>query len=390
MLRFLTLLVIGLTGFGSASADQPSACISDREQMLSLDYSAFDQDPQLGWRSVADRPECRLEAADLLRAYHERLQARGEPVIWDTAQGNVTLSDTGEVGILYWHEGQLRAMAGQYAQAAALFQKSLKPADKNYDAWNQYALGSIAFLGSDHDELVANRNSLARSFPESLNLRVLDRLIRCFGKPYVYAYSAQACAEENADQEHIAENPCPGSIIALLGPDYRSFNSDTSGGGWRFVADKEGCKGIAADLIKTYRETKIAGQTRSLLHHEAQLRGAVGDYAEAIALLEEILETEPDISNRLYHQAEIAFFRRDKDALLASRTSLATLPKPDEFDGGVERFKEHFPDQRPPTWPINLDVVDGLINCFDKPYSEAYSSAVGHNKCPIRPGSTFP
>ncbi|WP_290498125.1 hypothetical protein [Hyphomonas sp. UBA4494] len=343
--------------------------------MLSLDYGAFDQDPQLGWRSIDNRPECNLEKADLLREYHQRLQARGEPVVWDTAQGSVTLSNTGEVGILYWHEGQLRAMAGQYAQAAALFQKSLRPPGENYYAWNQYALGSVAFLESDHDELVANRNSLARSFPESPNLRVLDRLIRCFGKPYVYAYSAQECAEENADQEHIAEHPCPGSMTVLLWLDYRSFDSDTSGGGWRGVADKEGCKGIAADLLKTYRETKIADQTRSLLHHEAQLRGAVGDYAEAIALLEEILETEPDVSNRLYHQAELAFFRRDKDMLAASREELAKLPKPEDFEEGVERFKEHFPDQRPPTWPINLNVVDGLMNCFGKPYSEAYSSS---------------
>jgi tetratricopeptide (TPR) repeat protein len=373
MLRFLTLLVIGLTSFGSASADPPSACISDRERMLSLDYGAFDQDPQLGWRSIDNRPECGLEKADLLREYHERLQARGEPVVWATAQGSATLSDTGEVGILYWHEGQLRAMAGQYAQAAALFQKSLMPADKNYYAWNQYALGSIAFLESDHDELVANRDSLAKAFPDSPNLRVLDRMIQCFGKPYAYAYSAQACVGEDADSDLMAEHRCPGSMTALLGPDYRSFNSDTSGGGWRGVADKEGCKGIAADLIRTYRETKIADQTRSLLHHEAQLRGTVGNYAEAIALLEEILETEPDISNRLYHEAEIAFFRRDKDALLASRTSLAKLPKPDEFDAGVERFKKHFPDRQPPTWPLNLDVVDGLMNCFDKPYSEAHS-----------------
>jgi hypothetical protein len=25
-------------------------------------------------------------------------------------------------------------------------------------------------------------------------------------------------------------------------------------------------------------------------------------------------------------------------------------------------------------WPMNLDVLDGLIACFDRPYSEAYDA----------------
>lgn len=199
MLRFLTLLVIGLTGLGSASADQPSACISDREQMLSLDYNAFDQDPQLGWRSIDNRPECRLEKADLLREYHERLQARGEPVVWDTQQGSVTLSDTGETGILYWHEGQLRAFAGQTTHAIALFRKSLKPAGENYGAWNQYALGSIAFLEGDMEELKANADVLKQYNPDSANLRVLQRMIHCFGSTYAHAYSSASCVPESTN-----------------------------------------------------------------------------------------------------------------------------------------------------------------------------------------------
>ena len=163
-----------------------------------MHYGTFDQDPQLGWRSVTARTECRLEAADLLREYHARLQARGEPVIWETGQGDVTLSDTGEVGILYWHEGQLRAFAGQTAEAASLFRKSLKPAGKNYGAWNQYALGSIAFLEGDLQELERNASVLQEYNPDSPNLRVLQRMIHCFGSTYAYAYGSTSCMPESA------------------------------------------------------------------------------------------------------------------------------------------------------------------------------------------------
>ena len=189
MLRFLTLLIFGLAVLGRAGADEVTACIPDREKILSLDYSTFDHDPRLGWRSVADRPECRLEAADLLRAYHERLQAQGEPVKWDAEQGDVTLSDTGEVGILYWHEGQLRAFAGQTAEAVALFRKSLKPAGKNYGAWNQ----------QEYD-------------PASPNLRVLQRMIHCFGTTYAYAYSNAACTPETASLPDEVEEPGHDSV----------------------------------------------------------------------------------------------------------------------------------------------------------------------------------
>lgn len=199
MLQVWICIIFALTSLGVARAETPAACIEDRQALLALEYGAFDQDPKLGWRSVADRPECRLEAADLLREYHERLRARGEPVIWETQQGAVTLSETGEVGILYWHEGQLRAFAGQTAEAVTLFRKSLRPAGKNYGAWNQYALGSIAFLEGDLQELERNANVLQEYDPASLNLKVLQRMIHCFGTTYAHAYGSESCVPETAD-----------------------------------------------------------------------------------------------------------------------------------------------------------------------------------------------
>jgi hypothetical protein len=73
-----------------------------------------------------------------------------------------------------------------------------------------------------------------------------------------------------------------------------------------------------------------------------------------------------------YHEAELAFLARDMGALKAARDRLAGVPKPDGFDQGVEAFKMKYPEFPPPTWPMNLDVVDGFINCFDMPYAEAY------------------
>src|SRR5690606_14910351 len=79
-------------------------------------------------------------------------------------------------------------------------------------------------------------------------------------------------------------------------------------------------------------------------------------------------------SNILKAEATIAFFEGDLSGLHAK---LVALPKPDGYDEGIARFKERYPDLDPPTWPLNLDIVDGMIRCFGKSYSEAY----GDRKC---------
>ena len=42
-------------------------CIENRSALLALDQKAFDQTLDSGWRPIANRPECRLAAADLIR-----------------------------------------------------------------------------------------------------------------------------------------------------------------------------------------------------------------------------------------------------------------------------------------------------------------------------------
>lgn len=167
---------------------------------------------------------------------------------------------------------------------------------------------------------------------------------------------------------------CPHDREALLALDVRTFDQ-TLGQGWRPLADLGGCEAAAADLIADYAarhaSTLSEEDRQGLQWHEGQLRAAVGDYIRAAELMSEARADSPDENNRLYAVATVAFLRRDKPGLLAARERLAALPKDPGFDEAAARFKAQ--TGRTLTWPLNLDVVDGLIACFDKPYREAYS-----------------
>ncbi len=164
-------------------------CHYDRAAMLALEQRAFDQDMTGGWRGLSNRG-CTAEAADLLRD-------------WRSAHP----SDGPDAGILFWHEGQLRAEMGQTAQAIALFERSRKPVEKDRTwGWNLYVDGSIAFLRGDRAGLERARAALAvlPKPPElanmvgpdgkpttvrwPMNLHVLDGFLRCWGQSYHDAY----------------------------------------------------------------------------------------------------------------------------------------------------------------------------------------------------------
>lgn len=157
-------------------------CEVDMQAMLALGIHAFDQDHQGGWRPLAERPECRDEAADLIRAYRQFVVERTR--------------------ILYWHEGQLRAEIGETDAAIALFDQSRRTGSDDY-GWNHYVDASIAFLRRDLTALEAARARLStsripdwaasRPNPRPMNLDVVDALIRCFGSSYADAYGAERC-----------------------------------------------------------------------------------------------------------------------------------------------------------------------------------------------------
>jgi hypothetical protein len=69
----------------------------------------------------------------------------------------------------------------------------------------------------------------------------------------------------------------------------------------------------------------------------------------------------------LYVDATIAFIRKDKLALLNAREALARLPRPPDFDP-----RDAQGNAIEVSWPPNLHVVDGLIECFEREYKDAY------------------
>jgi len=159
-----------------------SECAYDREKMLALDESGFDQDMTGGWRAVAKDENCRIVAADLIRDYR---QLRG-PRSWK---------------LMAWHEGQLRAMAGDSNSAIPLLEES-RIHDGSAPGWNEYLDATVAFLKADRaafdkayaallalpkpDYWEKNYGTKGRSWP--LNRNVVEGLGRCFGKGYAEAY----------------------------------------------------------------------------------------------------------------------------------------------------------------------------------------------------------
>ncbi|HEY8027644.1 MAG TPA: hypothetical protein VIF60_24100 [Burkholderiaceae bacterium] len=192
-------LLMASCGTPSAPKDSlPASCEYDSSRLLGLDEYHFDQDDAGGWRTLASKPGCDLVAADLLRDYRQ-------------AHGNAA-------GILYWHEGQLRALAGQSASAIVLMERSRKPADADRAGWNQYVDATIAYLHKDRSALEQARAKLAAVEPpigDGLppvkdgymevhldngrmmkflwppNIDVVDGLLQCFDKPYEVAYGSE-------------------------------------------------------------------------------------------------------------------------------------------------------------------------------------------------------
>jgi hypothetical protein len=171
-------------------------CSYDRAALIALDQDRFDQDLAGGWRVLASKG-CEHAAAEAIRD-------------WRTAH-------KAEVSTLYWHEGQMRAFAGENDAAIALFRQSYHRAGEDQGgAWALYVDGTIAFVRGDRTGLDSARARLAAAarpadFDEvarddkgqpilnpdgsvwrihwPLNLEVLDALRLCWGQTYKQAYN---------------------------------------------------------------------------------------------------------------------------------------------------------------------------------------------------------
>ncbi len=178
----------------SAGQIDPAPCRRADAAMLALPLHEFDQ-TDAGWRSL-ETEGCEASTADDIARYRvlNRDRLAGE-----------------DTGTLVWHEGQMRAAAGQSDAAIALM---LENRERESEAIQPYVDASIAFLRRDRDALLAAHTRLmalpvpdyfARaaeryrvSYPDlpplawPLNRDKVEGFIACFDRPYREAYVCDA------------------------------------------------------------------------------------------------------------------------------------------------------------------------------------------------------
>lgn len=176
-------------------SDLAGHCIHDKPALLELEIQQFDRTIGEGWRPIASKAGCELVAADLIAEYRK---TRLDP------------EDDRSAAALSWHEGQMRAAAGQSERAIDRFNGTYRqPERHNADvAWNLYVRATIAFLEEDRELLDATHHELvtlpepdfwaaaAKRTKETYgyeplwpnNLNVVEAFQRCFNKSYAEAY----------------------------------------------------------------------------------------------------------------------------------------------------------------------------------------------------------
>lgn len=185
-----------------------------------------------------------------------------------------------------------------------------------------------------------------------------------------------------ASLAQVLGDSCAYDEEAMLALDEAAFDQSLPNGGWRAIGNIPGCEVAAAELIAAYRVQHPTASS-TVAWHEGQMWAAAGLHEKAIPALESARKDparDPAGWNH-YVDATIAFLAGDREALEQARDRLAAVPF-DETSGVpplVDGFIE-LPTQagQPPLrmrWPPNIEVVDGLLNCFGKPYNDAYNMA---------------
>jgi hypothetical protein len=152
---------------------------------------------------------------------------------------------------------------------------------------------------------------------------------------------------------------------ALLDLPFQQFDQE-QGNGWRpLYASK--CYREAAALLEEYvrRHPDTAREQYMLSFHTGQLFALAGEYARAIQWMKKgYSNKDSDLINwTAFVDANVAFLNHDYQALLKQRNLIDKESAMAEVPGV-------------PKWAIgkkmNLDVVNGFLACFSKPYNVAY------------------
>ncbi len=171
---------------------------------------------------------------------------------------------------------------------------------------------------------------------------------------------------------------CTVDTPAMLKLAPAQFNQDLQGG-WRPLGNREGCAGAAADLLAAYRAAHWGTLTPQQLHinywHEGQAPAMAGQAKAAIPLLMDGVDPDGEDGFYEYGLGTVAFLNHDLAALKAARARLAAMAQPAWFAKAAAHAKAKYGSVM--TWPLNLNVLDGLIRCYGRPYKEAYGCPPG-------------
>ncbi len=154
---------------------------------LQLGYRAFDQKNDQGWRRLRFRG-CNPEALILIDRYLKRNAA--------------TLREN-ERANLNFHAAQIALADGQERRAQFYLGRSQLSSDTSQQRldWNSYVAATYAFVTRDWQSFeryyqrlaarsvpVADCSEAGRCFRSDANLPAVERLRRCWGRPYRVAY----------------------------------------------------------------------------------------------------------------------------------------------------------------------------------------------------------
>ncbi|MDP5208375.1 hypothetical protein [Microbulbifer sp. 2205BS26-8] len=144
--------------------------------------------------------------------------------------------------------------------------------------------------------------------------------------------------------------------------------------GWRPFYEA-GCYQIAADLLIEYvnMNPALANKHVILNMHAGQMLASTGNYEKAknyFSMSYSPMKDKAWINWNAFVDATIAFINSDMPGLKSAKEKI-------ELQETIT--KEAYPNFPEYWWgkKMNLDVVNGFIACFDKPYVEAYENCRG-------------
>ena len=186
---YLTIvLTFGLFEVCAAESFSGTDCAmspSDREAVLKLSFTDFDQTEGKGWRLLYVS-KCYAAAASLIVEYIDRYPERAS-----------------EHNMLPFHAGQMLAMSGNYRESVRYLKLGYTQRESKIVDWNAFVDAHVAFIEKDAEKLEAMRARIAmqpamKSGPgvpdwaigKRINLDVVDGFLACFDKPFHVAYEA--------------------------------------------------------------------------------------------------------------------------------------------------------------------------------------------------------